>query len=801
MKKIKRNIINDNKLNNYKINTFENIPDNIKNNKMNEIQEETEKKYIIQAKEYLKKIKENEDYKKILNNNPEQLFDILDEKKFSCWQSVVFNSVPTIIESDSDILDIKKDRADQQLIEVDVKRTRFLENHLITDFHNKLEAFLTFYCNVKQINYKQGLNEIFAPLILMKYKIKKLKYVNIYNFGESFIDKFFPNYYYEKEAYSIKSSLSIFGLLLKYHEPSVYQLLDSLEINNELYAVNWFLTLRSGKLNLDIFYYFIDNLLKINDPLFIHFILVALIIYYRELLINCDPNLLVKLLTGLTLTSKEQVDELIKISLELRNNTPYSLRFLVNRLGFLKINNKNIVNAFNKYKPEDIKIMPIYPIEILYGNNSKYICCPNPECENNTKNKKFKIDWTDIEIYQSNAIENNRNICEMCEMKVNKKLDYILLDLRIFPPGYFKKEDDYFKLGFISGIMAIDKNELMMDDLDEILSSNLLQVRGRKHIVLMSSKTDYFEEFEKKFYLDKTSDKERKKMLFGVIEMQKSEKILNLTDTHSLNLKEIYKLKEYDNIRKIINSMKNKNFPYISYLEGGFEALHDECLNYKIELIGHEKRRCLICINNNNKKTKENLFLKLINIKIKSEEKVEKDNISNISDSLWKTKTTINSSQIGLLLNNNKNILLYCCLRKYKNKIYKNFKVYVFFIFEKKMIDIYKSELPKEKYIYNPNDVENNTNPNYYNLGIKNDKEKKNLELKLLESVKLKDIKKASFNHQQKTIIIIEIMNKDKINDSKEDVFLIELEFFTVDDSKYLMNAIKNAYKSDKKND
>ena len=117
------------------------------------------------------------------------------------------------------------------------------------------------------------------------------------------------------------------------------------------------------------------------------------------------------------------------------------------------------------------------------------------------------------------------------------------------------------------------------------------------------------------------------------------------------------------------------------------------------------------------------------------------------------------------------------------------------------MIDIYKSELPKEKYIYNPNDVENNTNPNYYNLGIKNDKEKKNLELKLLESVKLKDIKKASFNHQQKTIIIIEIMNKDKINDSKEDVFLIELEFFTVDDSKYLMNAIKNAYKSDKKND
>ena len=286
-------------------------------------------------------------------------------------------------------------------------------------------------------------------------------------------------------------------------------------------------------------------------------------------------------------------------------------------------------------------------------------------------------------------------------------------------------------------------------------------------------------------------------MLFGVIEIQKKEKTLNLSDTQDLNLEEIYKLKEYDNIRKIINSMKNKNFPYISYLEGGFKELHDESLDYKIELVGHSKKKCLLCIKNKNKKDNKinKILSKLIIKKEKNEEKEDKD---NISDSLWKSPTTINSNQIGVLLNNKKNILLYCCLSKFKNKLYhnKNFKVYVFILFDKKSIDIYKSEMPKEKYIYNSNDLENNTNPNYYNLGITDDNNTKNLELKLFQSVRLKDIKKVSFNRQQKSIIIIEIKNKEKNNENRENNYLIELEFFTVDDSKYFMKSIKNAYEN-----
>ena len=136
------------------------------------------------------------------------------------------------------------------------------------------------------------------------------------------------------------------------------------------------------------------------------------------------------------------------------------------------------------------------------------------------------------------------------------------MDLRLFPPNYFTDEDDFFKMGVISGMMSIEKEELKSDNIDKLLSSRLLSLRGKNHIVLMTWKTDYFFDFEKKFYSDETSALMKKKMLFGVIEAQKSEKKLNLEDAEkNLDLKEIYKLKEYDNLRRIMTSMKNNNFP------------------------------------------------------------------------------------------------------------------------------------------------------------------------------------------------------------------------------------------------
>ena len=91
--------------------------------------------------------------------------------------------------------------------------------------------------------------------------------------------------------------------------------------------------MRAQKLQIDIFYYLFDNLIKLNDPLFINFILVALIKSKREELLSSEGKHLVKILSNLTFNTKEELDAIIKIALELRNHTPYSYRFLANNIG------------------------------------------------------------------------------------------------------------------------------------------------------------------------------------------------------------------------------------------------------------------------------------------------------------------------------------------------------------------------------------------------------------------------------------------------------------------------------------
>ncbi len=738
--------------------------------------------YTIQVRNYLNTNTQNTEYKEAIVKNPEKIFSFLNEKVFILWQSVVYNEDLTIIANDGVIITHIPERKDQYLIEVDAKRTRVLESSLVVGFKKLLELILTYYADSKGIKYKQGLNEIFGPLILIKYKIEKLKLTSIFNFGEAFIDKFLPNYYYEKGLCSLKSSISLFILLLKYHEPSLFTRLDSLEIPHELYAANWLLTLRAGKLNLDILYAFIDKLLAINDPLFIHYILVASIVNYRELLINCEINLLVKFLSNLNINSIEELNNIIKIALDLRNHTPYGFRLLANKIGFLKANNKNIEKTFEKYKPESIPTMPVYPLEILQQDKNKnVILCSDPECK---KNIVF-IDWENNSLMEIKKEKNH--ICEKCDMNVNKSFNYILLDLRVFPPSLFKNEDDYFELGFVSGMMAIDKEELESEDLDKMLSSHLLSIRGINHIVLMTSKTDYFNEFEEKFYSTNNVDQiKRRKMLFGMIENQKEEKKLNLMDAKNLNIEEIYKLKEYDNLRRVMNCMREKNFPYVSYLEGGFEALHNECLNNHIELVSHNNEKCILC-----KKYNKNKIFRFINNK--------ENKISNISDTLWKNKKKLKVEQLDSFFANKDNKMFFCFLKRYKTKIYHNrdFGLFVAVLFDKEMIEIYKKE-----------------NNNYEKDQEKTKNNDETLELSFIEEIKFNDLAKIEFHKEFKNVITMEvnikkeikekknlfgfisdIKNKNKNKEKKEESFFIDLDFDSFNESNLFLNSINDKKK------
>jgi hypothetical protein len=60
---------------------------------------------------------------------------------------------------------------------------------------DNLEVLLTFYCKQHNITYKQGLNEVAAPMIFF-HKIN-VTMANIYNYFTLFIDRFLPNLFHD----------------------------------------------------------------------------------------------------------------------------------------------------------------------------------------------------------------------------------------------------------------------------------------------------------------------------------------------------------------------------------------------------------------------------------------------------------------------------------------------------------------------------------------------------------------------------------------------------------------------------
>ena len=130
----------------------------------------------------------------------------------------------------------------QRVIHNDCFRTRAYERIIQPSFCEYAEYLLTFYCKEKKIKYKQGLNEIVGPFILLKEKIN-ISFSRIYNLFSNFIEKFLTNFFLDDEFFSLQSNFSLINLLLLYHEPEIQNYLDICLLTPEMYSTNWLLTI------------------------------------------------------------------------------------------------------------------------------------------------------------------------------------------------------------------------------------------------------------------------------------------------------------------------------------------------------------------------------------------------------------------------------------------------------------------------------------------------------------------------------------------------------------------------------
>ena len=733
-------------------------------------------------KDYIQHSTSDPEYLNIITDNPEYLFSSIDKNKIENWFNTLKLKCPLTFQinqnKDSEILKVNIDniRQEHPVINNDCKRTRVRECIVFPGYMDLLKKVLIFYCDKYNVFYKQGLNEIFGPLILVKHKFPNMSLTELINLGALIVDSFLPNYFYEKEIYSLKSGLGLFLILFKYHEPTVFNRLDEREINPEIYATNWLVTCISGKLNLRTFFIFWDELIKIDDPLFIQFILVAMIKDKRELIINCNDNLLPTFLTSLTINSEEELKKIINIAKELRKQTPYSFRLLADKIGFLRKKNKDIKTLYEKYHPELLPAMPIFPSEVLYITYKSEINCINPNCKNYLNEFIFE-DYTDIKFSSKSFIiskSKNKAVrklskvipkvdsnvesqekCEKCDWGIEKTMQYILLDLRILEYG--EDDSDADKTGFLPSMINVQQDELKSEDFSSIMTNRFISERGNYHFIFLTTSTDTFSDFESNYYIETISEEQRKKMMFGLVEQKKIDKELDFDNAKkNLTMKQIYKLKEYDNMRKTLKNMIKHNFPYVGYVYGGFNIVHEESKKFNVELINHNEETCLLCKMDNNKNNEE------------EDNNIEgsKTKKNELYKSLWKHKQKLSYKNLEIFFNNPNNKIHLCVLKEYKKKDINlgDVQILINLLFDKFDIEIYKFDNNKQyKDFENSLIIKNRKQKEkYYDFGKKYEDLNQDLELTLLEKVYILDMLSINTDSKIKNVVVCEIRGEKK---------------------------------------
>ena len=639
-------------------------------------QENKRRKSIIETNK-LKTINEiNENIIKlrtsIINVNTIQIPNI-NKKNINKWKEILYNhnrafSITQLNENknnndDDKILNQNENNKEDNIntlddfdvLKKDVIRTRVGETKLIKDYVKILEILIKFFIKENKVKYKQGLNEIIGAFLALKYSnIKEdITLSEIYNLLNGFINLFVFNYYYDDSIYSIKNSFSLLSLLIKYHSPEIFNIFEKAMIFPEMYATSWILTVFAYKLNLNTLFYFWNKIILENDQLIMHYLTVSLLIFKKNIFTNIDIGSVPIVINKLNIETEQEIDIIFKMALDLRQKTPYSFRLFALKLDVLKHKSLQHKIKYDLYHPDTLISLPIFPSEIFYICYKDIIKCPD---ENHIKNIHFKIN------------------CEHCDMKIEKNINYILFDLRILEKGKFESNNE--KTGFLPQLIMIKQKEINDDNLINIMNNRFSEVKNKYHFIFMTSKTECLNTTNKpeNGFSNENKNKNEKdnKNKEGDTKIIKLDKKL----TRKNSIKNF--IKENENLKHLLLYLIENNFQYISYIYGGFEVIHNEIMNKKINLyseinlLNHNDEKCYICkknkkyvktlspkVNNNKISIIKSLSPKKIFLQTKSKENKNDINIKT-QNKIENINRIITLDEVNKMISNSQNFAVPC---------------------------------------------------------------------------------------------------------------------------------------------
>ena len=591
-------------------------------------------------------------------------FDIINHDLISNWEEQLKNRCSKNIKTmsnDINLNDYNLSFEYEKTIINDCLRTRVNERFDYPDFDEWLKKLLIYYCKLNNIEYKQGINELLAPFLLLRIKIN-ISISRIFNIFSYFIDYFLTNYYYEPELYAFRSSLSLLTLLLKYYDPELYILFENTSITPQMYATNWFLTTYANKNKLDIVYNLWKYLIEQNDQLNLHFIVIAFLKYHRQKFLECDFSSVPLSFSQLKIKTREELFEILTIAENIKKTIPYSFRILVNELEIFKPRSINLKEKYEKYKTDEMITFPILPGEILHYLYKEEIKCVDEKCKNFLPKKNINED----------------NECYFCKNKFSlDQFNYLIIDLRINSDSLLK--NNLLAEGNLKNLKNdfITQDELIKDDIGKIILEKVKDINY--NIILLTNDTSYFNEYERKFYEFKnekipiTLDN----YLSNLKKELNEKSVSNFVKEDKTHQKRI-QFKEYEIIKNIIQFLLENKIEKISYAYGGYKKLHECCLKYGLEILNHNKKDCILCNEIKNPK-KQDLYYKRHNEKsttnltynpIKKNENIEQ----NLNDNYTQPIEQISVEEMNKYLTDPKNTIFHCLLiwhnmNQYNDKI------------------------------------------------------------------------------------------------------------------------------------
>lgn len=218
----------------------------------------------------------------------------------------------------------------------------------------------------------------------------------------AFICRFLTNFYCDSSLYTLKSSFALIDVLLAYHDPGLAKKLKSSEITPELYCTPWLMTYFSSKLKKDDVFFLWNLVIQFNDETLIFYLIVAVLIYYRDFIMFKEQPSILYFFTNLAMSFLD-IASVFYLALAIKAQTPVSFRLLIRKIRLFYPKYQKHKDNFSKYQLNNLEVLPILTGEVLKQCFPDKITCCDEGCDN--FNIKLKLD------------KNFSRVCQECTAK------------------------------------------------------------------------------------------------------------------------------------------------------------------------------------------------------------------------------------------------------------------------------------------------------------------------------------------------------------------------------------------------